>query len=292
MKLMLWMVLFSTKAAFCGDIWQQYQAVKSYQKQDFEQASKKFEKLLLKQPSDLQRQVNMGCSLYQEGRFAESVNYFKQVLAHQELLDESKQVELWFNLGSAYAQQEIWQDALQAFEAVLQLDSKNERARKNIEIIKKLLDQQEKSENQPGDSDQSKDQSEDSETKKNQPNEASDAKDQKQEEENRSKQNQSTQPKDESNGEQAEKNSNDGQQQQKNLSQNSSSASESSQDHNAEDRKAPGAQNQDLSADNRLNWQEQAYLNAIEKNDQQINAHLLQRLAGTLNGRGADARGW
>lgn len=108
---------------------------------------------------DLQSIIKLGEEHYLSGKYAQAVEQFQQLTDQDyQKLSRHQQEQLNFNLACSYAQQEQWQLALEYFQKVLGLNSKHQRALKNIEIIKKLLEQQSSEQKQKTDQqDKSKD---------------------------------------------------------------------------------------------------------------------------------------
>lgn len=301
--------------------WNQHQAVKLYNTKNYDKAATEFEHLLLKDPSDSENLVNMASVLYQQGRFAEAASYFNKVLSTNKKLNSSQIENITFNLGSAYAQQEEWLDALDAFEAVVVINSSNVRAKKNIEIIKKILEKQEQ---QKQDKDQKKDDSKKDNSKKDQseseqkdsgkseqqgqagnsddhkkdPEEQKD--EQKGKEDGADGQDQSTQQ--DSNEKRGNEPDQNNQQEQSDTGkqglsdkqhdkQNSSLSSQEEDKSLSAKKQAQEARQDEINQ--KLNWQEKKYLEAIAQSDSDANAHMMKMRANKLKSqRGDNEHSW
>ena len=245
----------------------EYRSVQAYQKNDYQQAGVFFQKVLSQSPNDLKNLVNMGNILYKQDKFLEASNYFEQALTYEKMLDDQKKAIL-FNLGSSYAQQEKWQKALDAYEKLIKIDHDNLRAIKNIEIIKKLLEQEEE-----------KKQEEKKEKEEQQQKKESDQQDQEsKEQEPKDQGNQeNSEPKEEDKQENKETNQTDKQKKTKNKGENDQLSKEKFAE------KKESNQAQELMQ--KLDEQENAYLQAIDQNDQRANAHLMKMQMQQLKGQ-------
>lgn len=122
------------------DFFKQARASTAYYAGDMHAAQNKFEQLVVEHPTDLTYVRGLADSFYAQGNFKQALGYYQQSLmsAH----DRAEQEQVYFNAGCAQAQLREFKDALISFEKVVELNNKNERAQKNIEILKKLLEEQ------------------------------------------------------------------------------------------------------------------------------------------------------
>jgi Ca-activated chloride channel family protein len=121
------------------------QLAKQYlENSEYEKAEEKF--------SDAYRR---GIAQYKAGKYEEAEKSFA------ESSREEVQLNAKYNLGNALAHQQKFEDAIDAYENVIEKQPDNENAKHNLEVVKKLLEQQQKQENKNQDS-QEGDKSEDS----------------------------------------------------------------------------------------------------------------------------------
>ncbi|HBR70116.1 TPA: hypothetical protein DIC20_03005 [Candidatus Dependentiae bacterium] len=160
-------------------------ASSAYYAQRYDQAYKCYEELLVDDPFDRQVVRGLADCLYSKNNFDDAEKYYGQLSLR---VDNSTQEaeEIYFNYGCAQAQQKKYKEALVSFENVVKVNQQHERAKKNIEILKKLLEQkkQEQKEQQKN-KDQNKEQNQDQKEQQDQQN--------KQDEQNKSDQQQSDQ---------------------------------------------------------------------------------------------------
>jgi tetratricopeptide (TPR) repeat protein len=107
----------------------------AYNKQDYEEAEKYFEKRAEQNPGDYRAQYDLGTSLYELNRYEESSQAFEKCVENKPDFQYG-----WYNLGMAYARQNRYRDALDAFGKALELNPKDKDAKQNMEVIRKRLD--------------------------------------------------------------------------------------------------------------------------------------------------------
>lgn len=272
---LLYLVIFS----FINNLqatnwWDSFKTNYDYKHQNYAQAAQKCERLVISDPQNAQNLVNMGKILYQQAQYAQASKYFKQVLdQHASALTSAQKTDLWFDLGSSYASQEQWQQALDSYEQLLQIDVQNVRAKKNIEIIKKLLAQQKQ------DQDQKQDQEKPEKSKSNSEHSC----DQNKNDQNQGDQNQGDQ--DQKQDQSSHNQDQQGKQDQPKQTNSSHDRQTSSSDQDQAQAKQAAQEQLQKTLDAKLSDQEKQYLQAIEKNDQQVNAYLAQKQAQALRGQ-------
>ncbi len=265
--------------------WDSFKANYAYQHQNYAQAAQKCEQLVLNDPANMQNLVNMGKVLYQQAQYAQASNYFKQVLdEHASALTSAQKQDLWFALGSSYASQEQWQPALDSYEQLLQIDAQNLRAQKNIEIIKKLLEQQKQDQEQ-----KKPEQKQDPEKPEKSESNSEQSCDQNQSDQD-SKQDQSANKQDQQGKQDKPKQTNSSHDRQASSSDQAQAQPEQSKQQQtsgqAQAQAKQAAQEQLQQAlDAKLRDQDKQYLQSIEKNDQQANAYLAHKQAKALRGQ-------
>ena len=121
-----------------ADLWQtrDQRAYTAYQNGDFSEAAELFEDPDWKAASE-----------YASGQYQNALESLKN--------PESETSDTAYNKGNALARSGRFQDALEAYDQALQLDSDDEDARYNRDLIEKLMDQQDSSKNQSPDQDNS-----------------------------------------------------------------------------------------------------------------------------------------
>ena len=105
-----------------------------------------------------------GVAHYKAGNFPEAEKMFR------ESFREEVALEAGYNLGNALAMQQKWKEAATAYEDVLTKWPTHQKTKENLEIVKKILDQQKQENQNPSDSseDQKNENSSSEEDQKNQ----------------------------------------------------------------------------------------------------------------------------
>ncbi len=147
----------------------------AYEKGDFLTASQFYDERLKESPDDAMLHFNYGTAAYKNNLFEDAGQAFSQALKSDDL---ALQEEAYYNRGNALFQRgnetlqtdpqhtmDMWQQAIDSFDGALQLNSVNDDARYNVELVnrkleelKKQEEEQEKQEKQEQQEDQNKEQ--------------------------------------------------------------------------------------------------------------------------------------
>ncbi len=130
--------------------------LEEYQAGDFEKAKAEFEKRLQAAPDSDKLHFNAGAASYKLGDFAKAVDHFTKSLLTE---DPNLREDSSYNLANALVRRgeaakgneekkADWKNAIQHYSETLKLDPKNKQAEENREIVKKMLDDLEKQEEQ------------------------------------------------------------------------------------------------------------------------------------------------
>lgn len=132
----------------------EYKAYDAYLQSQYDVACDEYSNLLESDPYNPQGNYNVGTVLYKKGDVQNSEQYFKRAVEHAQDNVDLKEQAL-FNLGNSYMKIKKYQDAIDSYENVLQLNEHNDKAVKNLEIAKRLLElEQQKDEEQRQQKDQ------------------------------------------------------------------------------------------------------------------------------------------
>lgn len=167
----LLLVIFShVNADFMAKIAPGYKAFSAYEDKNFIKAESAYAQNLEEDPYDAVANYNLGTTLYKQSKFVEAKHHFersvKNALESKAFLERSL-----FNLGNSCMQLAQYQAAIDVYEEVLGLNSDNDRAQKNLELARMLLEEQkrkeeeQKKEESKKDCDQQKDQQKDDQQK-------------------------------------------------------------------------------------------------------------------------------
>lgn len=149
------------------------EALKDYKQQQYEESVQKFSNLELINPEEEVYKYNLANSLYKAGDFNQALGYYSQ-------LSNSRNADMAlaskYNEGNSFFKLGKWEEAAKSYESVLQQDPNHERARQNLELVKKLMEQHQQQQQQQGQDSQenqdesSKDQQQQGEQKQSQEN--------------------------------------------------------------------------------------------------------------------------
>lgn len=150
---MNWLICACMLTNFCSAIdWSFFahsRASAAYYTGHAAQAQQEFEQLLVEQPEQAAYMRGCADSLYAQEKYEQAAHYYQ--LAHARALDKTEQESLLFNLGCCQAQQKQFKQALETFERVVALNADNKRAQHNIELLKKLLQEEKQQKSQTTD---------------------------------------------------------------------------------------------------------------------------------------------
>jgi tetratricopeptide (TPR) repeat protein len=107
-----------------------------YHKTEYEKAEEIYKKANEIKKTALLK-FNLSDALYKQGRFSESENIFSALTS--EAQDVRLREQSFYNMGNAQFRQENYAGAVQAYEAALKIDPKDEDARYNLTLAKKML---------------------------------------------------------------------------------------------------------------------------------------------------------
>ncbi|MBM17478.1 MAG: hypothetical protein CL947_00235 [Epsilonproteobacteria bacterium] len=237
----------------------EYKGYEAYSNKNFAVAYDQYGQLVEQDPYNAEYNYNMGTVLYKQQKFVEAQYYFQRTAESLDVTSDCKE-QAYFNLGNSYIQLKKYRDAIEAYEQVLKLHTNNDRARHNLEIAKRLLDEEQKQQEQnQNKQDQQQDNSQ--EQQKNEQN-----KQQEQEKNNDTNNKQSDEQKQEESKQ--EKDQQDKDQQDKSADNKKDSDQEQEQKHNKEDKKE-GKNSQSQHESDQQKQQEQSQ---SDQKDQQLDS--------------------
>ena len=111
------------------------------QKQEWEKAEEILQPSLTKNPRTAKTLYGLGVSSYKRKEYDRAGAYFASALEYE--TDIQKKEELFFNYGNALAFQKKLHEAVEAYEKALEINPDNEHVKHNLEIVKKMLENQE-----------------------------------------------------------------------------------------------------------------------------------------------------
>ena len=151
-----------------------------------------------------------GVASYRTNDFAQAVAYFEQAAHVAPTVQNHLKEQAYFNAGNAYVQLKEFDKAIDAYDQVLALDAKHEKALHNKEVVKKMKEKQQQQDQQKKDQ-QEKDKKDNKDDNKKD--------DQKQEQQKDNNKSEDQQKKDEQKNQQDQQSSDGSQNQQQNQGQ-------------------------------------------------------------------------
>ena len=126
---------------------QNYQAHKSYQKKEYKQAQKIYEKQLIADPQNPELNFNVGACLYKQDRHEDALHYFMRTTKASSGLQKLKE-HAHFNAGNCNFHLKQYEKAIDQYDATLKISPENKEAKHNKELAKKKLEEQQQQQQQ------------------------------------------------------------------------------------------------------------------------------------------------
>lgn len=120
-----------------------YQGNKKFDQKNFEKASSHYIAAIKKKNDDFGAHYNLGNALYKSKKYEEAKAEYQK--AQQFTKDAQDKAASTYNLGNAYMQTGNVDKAIDAYKSALKYDPENEAILKNLQIAKKLKQQQQNS---------------------------------------------------------------------------------------------------------------------------------------------------
>jgi len=159
--------LFVTQMSFT---WFEHdRAAYHVQNQEWEKAEGILQPSLTKNPNEVKTLYGMGILSYKKKEYDRASAYFASALEYETNVQQKE--ELFYNYGNALAQQKKLQEAIDAYEKALEINPENEQVKHNLEVVKKMLknqeqqQQQDDQQNQQDKQDKNNDQQQDDQSK-------------------------------------------------------------------------------------------------------------------------------
>jgi len=115
------------------------------QKGDWETASSLLAPLTVDDPDKPDLLYDSGVAAFKRSVFEQSESYFKNVTKLAHASDELKE-KAYFNCGNSCVELKKLQDAIDNYESALTINPDNEKTKHNLEVVKKMLENQSDSE--------------------------------------------------------------------------------------------------------------------------------------------------
>jgi Ca-activated chloride channel family protein len=229
--------------------WAENQGLQLYDQKDYKGAYDTFQNQLQRNPDSDGLEFDQGASAYKEGDYDKALNAFGRVLGSK---DQGLRGEAEYNLGNTLVQRgalqeqkdekvKEWTEALKHYDQALKVDPKNADAKYNEDVVRKMIDDLNKKEQQQQQQ-QKQDQQKQDQQKQNQQQQNQQA--QNQQQQNQQQQNQQQQ------NQQAQSQPQQNQQQQNQQAQNQQQQDQQKQDQQQQNQQAQNQQPQDQQKQN------------------------------------------
>jgi tetratricopeptide (TPR) repeat protein len=130
-------------------------ANKLYEKEKYEEAYEIYKDASILNPGNEKIKFNLADCAYKLKRFREAGDEFTRLSASK---DEDLRGKSFYNLGNVFMEAKQYDQAISAYKNSLLLNSKDERAKRNLEIAKMMKEQQKKNQDKNEDKEDEKDQ--------------------------------------------------------------------------------------------------------------------------------------
>nr|MBP7854494.1 tetratricopeptide repeat protein [Candidatus Babeliales bacterium] len=122
-----------------------YKAHKQYQQGDFSKAEYEYQQLLADDPGNPEYEYNVGVSLYKQKKYEQAQAQFLKTVEHAHD-HASLQERALFNRGNCFFEQNQWQNAIDEYKKVLQINANNQNAQHNLQLAEQKLQEQKRKE--------------------------------------------------------------------------------------------------------------------------------------------------
>lgn len=136
------------------------QGNKLYENKKYNESEIRYRKALAQNPANNKAEFNLGDALYKQGNFKEAGEKFE--LMNTKKLDKSTKNDILYNLGNSYFEQgrqkakagdsqgsmDFMNKAIDSYKDAMKLDGKDDSARYNYELARRMLVQQQNQQNQ------------------------------------------------------------------------------------------------------------------------------------------------
>ena len=135
--LAIWIVFFPVIALALGVDGKAMEGVELYQKQKYDQASKKFLEAHQEKPNDPKISYNLGNSRYKQGSYEKALqNYSRSV---EQNFNSSMNQKANHNMGNAFFRMNKLEESIVAYKKALELDPSDMDSKFNLEFVREQI---------------------------------------------------------------------------------------------------------------------------------------------------------
>ena len=135
--LAIWVVFFPVIASALGVDGKAMEGVELYQKQKYDQASKKFLEAHQEKPNDPKISYNLGNSRYKQGSYEKALqNYSRSV---EQNFNSSMNQKANYNMGNALFRMNKLEESIVAYKKALELDPSDMDSKFNLEFVREQI---------------------------------------------------------------------------------------------------------------------------------------------------------
>jgi Ca-activated chloride channel family protein len=145
-SLSLGLFSYSAQASIATE-WKYSKAMSALANGNCAQAEGLMQSILVDEPSRPDLLYDLGVASFKNKEYSQAAAYFASA-AQADACPPRLQEQSYFNLGNASVELNQLNDAIVHYEKVLQLNEKNEQAKHNLDVVKKMLEEQEQKKQQ------------------------------------------------------------------------------------------------------------------------------------------------
>ena len=249
--------------------WSENQGLQLYDQKDYKGAYDTFDQQLQRNPNSDGLEFDQGASAYKEGDYDKALNSFGRVLGSK---DQGLRGQAEYNLGNTLVQRgalqdqkdekiKEWTEALKHYDQALKVDPKNADAKYNEDVVRKMIDDLNKKEQQQQNQQNQQQQNQQQQNQQQQNQQQQNQQQQNQQQQNQQQQNQQQQNQQQQNQQQQNQQAQN-QQQQNQQAQNQQAQNQKQQDQ--QQGGGQGQQNQQQTAQQKQDEQNQASTNPTQ----------------------------
>ncbi len=147
MKKLVMTVCILCYVTLANGIFDHDRAVRDAQRNQWDDSLNRLHSCIAQQPDDPVLLYDAGVAAYKAGKYTLARDYFDRTIKATGVAATLRE-QAYFNLGNALVAHNTLEDAIKAYEQALALDPSDERAKKNLELVRKMLQKQQQEKQQ------------------------------------------------------------------------------------------------------------------------------------------------